>query len=66
MEYQGFHLGIIMSKAYTLYMNGLRYFMDIWDPSRYGLLLGTRDTKIRDKKNLKTRIKFQEIEMKSD
>ena len=53
MEYQGFHLGIIMSKAYTLYMNGLRYFMDIWDPSRYDLLLGTRDTKMRDKKKSK-------------
>ena len=39
-----------MSKAYTLYMNGLRYFMYIWDPSMYDLLLGTRDTKIRDKK----------------
>ena len=37
-EYQGLHFGIIMSKAYTLYMNGLSCFRDIWDPRRYDSL----------------------------
>ena len=26
---------MIMSKAHTLYRNGLRYFREIWDPGRY-------------------------------
>lgn len=31
-EYQGLYFGNMMSRAYTLNMNGLRYFKDIWDP----------------------------------
>jgi hypothetical protein len=38
-EYQGLHFNIIMSKAYTLNMNCLRYFKDIWDPKRYDFLI---------------------------
>jgi hypothetical protein len=37
-EYQGLHFGIIMSRAYILNKNGLRYFRDIWDPGRYDFL----------------------------
>ena len=31
-KYQGLYFGITMSRALTLYMKGLRYFRDIWDP----------------------------------
>ena len=37
-EHQGLHFGIIMSRAYILNKNGLRYFRDIWDPGRYDFL----------------------------
>ena len=37
-EYQRLHFGIIMKRAYTLNMNGLRYLRDIWDPGRYNFL----------------------------
>lgn len=34
MEYQVWHFGIIMDRDQILYWKGLRYFHDIWDPSR--------------------------------
>ena len=37
-EYQGLHFGIIMSRAYTLNMNGLSYFRHIWNLGRYNFL----------------------------
>ena len=37
-EYQGLYFGIVMSRAYTLNMNGLRYFRDNWDLGRYDFL----------------------------
>jgi hypothetical protein len=37
-EDQGLQFGIIMSRAYTLYMSGLRNFRDVWDPWKYDFL----------------------------
>lgn len=44
--YKGLYFGIIMSMAYTLYRNGLRYFRDIWDLGKYKFLKW-EDTKVK-------------------
>ena len=35
-----------MSRAYTLYRKGLRYFRDIWDPREYEFL-NWEDAKVK-------------------
>ena len=37
-KYQCLYFDIVISRACNLYMKGLRYFMDIWDPGLYDFL----------------------------